>query len=191
MKKRIFVAIEISDEARLKAAAYIKNLRTQFSEVRASWDKPEKLHLTMKFLGEISEAQLGNLIDACEKTVAEISPFKLGIGGTGVFPSARQARVLWLGVKDERGKLRRLNDVLESEGEKQGFQKEKRSFKAHLTVARLKEKSNELAEAHLNGEFEPVEFEVSGIVVFQSELKPTGSIYSVISRHKFTGMKEI
>lgn len=184
MKKRIFVAIDISDEARLKASAYINFLRQQFPKVRVGWDKPEKLHLTMKFLGEIDGEQLENLQKAVKSATREVSPFKLQISETGVFPSSRNARILWLGVKGETGSLRKLNEVLERECERQGFAKEKRSFKAHLTIGRMKEKSSELAETHLREKFEPVEFEVSELVIYQSELRPTGSVYSVVSRQE-------
>ena len=187
MKKRIFTAVEISDEARRRAAEYSRTLREGFPRARAGWDKPEKMHLTMKFLGEIDGDQITRLIEAVQETAAKISPFKLQIAGTGVFPSPRQARVLWLGVKDEKGSLQKLNEVLEKECEKRGFAREKRSFKAHLTIARLKERAIDLAQAHLAERFEPVEFEVSELVVFESELRPTGSVYSVVSRHELKG----
>jgi 2'-5' RNA ligase len=185
MKKRIFVALDISEEAREKTSGYIKKLREQFPKVRAGWDKPEKLHLTMKFLGEIDDEQLAKLINAVEKTASGISPLKLQIAGTGVFPSPRPARVMWIDVKGEEEKLRLLSETLENECEKQGFEKEKRRFKAHLTIARLKERASEMVQAHLREDFTAIEFEVSEIVIYQSQLKPTGSIYSVISKHKF------
>lgn len=185
MKKRVFVAIDISEEARSKTSDYIRKLREKFPKVRVGWDKPENLHMTMKFLGETEDAELAKLIQAVEKTAQKFTTFNLQIAETGVFPTPRQARVLWLGVKDKEGNLRKLNDVLENECERQGFAKERRQFKAHLTVARLKEKSNELVEAHLQQKFESEEFKVSEIVIYQSQLHPTGSIYSVISKHKF------
>ena len=185
MKKRVFVAIDISDKARDKVSAYIKALRERFRSVRAGWEKPEKLHLTMKFLGAVDDLQLAKLTQALERTAREISPFKLQIAEPGVFPSSGKARILWLGIKDEPGNLGKLSRILETECESKGFAKEKRNFKAHLTLARLKEKSTELVETHLKESFEPVEFCVSEIVIYQSELRPTGSVYSVISKHEF------
>ena len=176
------MAVDISEEARRKVSAYINFLREKFPDVRAVWDKPKKLHLTLKFLGGIDDERLAELIEASEKTARKYSPFKLQIYGTGVFPSPRQARVLWLGVKGEKEKLQVLNGILEKECINFGFEREKRAFKAHLTIARLKESSNELVETHLKENFEPVEFEVSELVIYQSELRPTGSIYSVISK---------
>lgn len=189
MKKRIFAAIDLSEDARQKVAAYIERLRREFPNLRVVWEKPEKIHLTLKFIGEIGDEQLKKLTDAVEKSAFQISNFKLQISETGVFPSPRNARILWLGLKDERKSLQKLSEILENECVKQGFAKEKRDFKAHLTLARLKEKSSELVEMHLHKNFEPVEFEVSEMVVFQSELRPTGSVYKTVSKHKFKTME--
>ena len=185
--KRIFAAIDISDTARQKISTYIENLRGEFLHLRVGWEKAEKLHLTLKFFGEIDEKQLANLIEAAEKTADQIADFKLQIKDTGVFPAKRNARVLWLGIEEESGKLQKLNEILETECERFGFAKEKRNFKPHLTIARLREpnKSKELVGAHLRNEFESAEFRVSEIVIYESLLQKTGSIYSVVSTHKF------
>ena len=184
--KRIFTAIDISDEVRRKVSAYIENLRGEFWQIRVGWEKPEKLHLTLKFLGDIDNEQLKNLTEVVEKTARQISDFKLRISDTGVFPSPRNARILWLGLKDERGSLQSLNEILESECEAVGFAREKRNFKAHLTIARLREpqKSRELAQKHLQNEFEAVEFEAREVVIYESKLLLQGSVYSVVSKHK-------
>lgn len=186
VKKRIFIAVDISDEARRRVSVYIESLRREFPNLRVGWEKPEKLHLTLKFLGDADENQLKDLIEIANRTAAQISKFTLRISQTGVFPSPRNARILWLGVKDEKKSLLKISEILEAECEKPGFSKEKRNFKAHLTIARLREphKSKEIAQKHLQNEFEPVEFEVPEIVIYESRLQPSGSIYSIVSRHK-------
>jgi RNA 2',3'-cyclic 3'-phosphodiesterase len=186
MKRRIFIAVDISDEARRIASEYSEAMRREFSNLRIGWEKAEKLHLTLKFLGETNEDQLEKLIEIVGKTAAQISNFRLSVGETGVFPTPRNARILWLGVKDEKGSLAEISEILESECEKIGFPKEKRNFKAHLTIGRLREphKSKEIALKHLQNKFEPVEFIVSELVVYESKFQPQGSIYSIVSRHK-------
>ncbi len=186
MKKRIFVAINISDEARIKVANYIEDLRGEFSNLRVGWEKAEKLHLTVKFLGDINPNELQNLTEAVEKTARQFSDFNLQISRTGAFPSLRAARILWLGIDDEHGNLQKINDVLETECEQKGFVKESRKFKAHLTIGRLREpnKSKELINSHLNKTFVAVEFEVSEIVIYESRLQKSGSIYSIVTRQK-------
>lgn len=187
MKKRIFAAVGISDEARLKAADYIQNLRLAFPRARVGWEKPEKLHLTLKFVGEIDDERLAAFLRAVDSAARQISGFKLQVAGAGVFPSPRSARVLWLGLKDEAENLRALNEILERECETEGFPKEKRAFKPHLTIGRIKSKPDErLIRQHLKGNFEPPpEFGVSEVVVLQSELLPAGSKYSIVSRAAF------
>jgi 2'-5' RNA ligase len=180
MKKRIFVAIDISDEARIKVADYIKDLRGGFSNLRVGWEKAEKLHLTVKFLGDIDSNELQNLIEAVEITAQQISNFKLQISRTGVFPSKRNARILWLGVDGEHRSLQKINDILETECRQKGFVEENRKFKAHLTIGRLREpnKSKELIDTHLNKTFAAVKFEVSEIVIYESRLQKSGSIFT-------------
>lgn len=194
MKKRIFTAVDISGEAKRKVSAYIENLRKDFPTLRVGWEKQEKLHLTMKFLGDVEEHQLKDLETAISNTAKIFSDsmdspdFKIRISGTGVFPSKRNAKILWLGLRDEAKNLSKINRILETECEKIGFEKEKRDFKAHLTVARLREphKSKELIEKHLENEFEPVEFDVSEIVIYESKLLPTGSVYKKLESFKFS-----
>ena len=186
MKKRIFAAIDIPETERQKIADFIERMKSEFSNERVKWEKPEKLHLTLKFLGEIDDEQLEAFAEAIEEATRDMSPFKLRISGAGVFPSTRNARVLWLGLIDEQASLRRLNEILETRCERRGFAKEKRNFKAHLTIGRCKVKPNEiLIDSFLNSDFTPSpSFKVAEIVIYQSELKPAGSIYSVISKHK-------
>jgi 2'-5' RNA ligase len=181
--KRVFVAVDISEEARRQTTAYIESLKSDFSGLRVGWEKPEKLHLTMKFLGDTNENQLKELEDICCKIAAEIPKFDLQIAETGVFPSPRNARVMWVDVKDEKGNLAKINRALEIQCERIGFAAEKRNFKPHLTIARLKEprNSHELVKKHLEKDFEPIGMKVAEIVIYESRLHPTGSIYEKLT----------
>lgn len=185
MSKRIFVAVDISEEARQKIANYIADLRREFSDLRIGWDKPEKLHLTLKFLGEMSDSQLSKLEKIVDDISSDTGKFELKIQNTGVFPTPKKARVLWLDVINKDETLTELNTRLETECEKIGFPKETRKYVPHLTIARIKEphKAKSLAIKHLQTKFEPVAFEVSAITIYESRLQATGSIYSVVSKH--------
>jgi 2'-5' RNA ligase len=187
--KRIFIAVDISDEARRRAAAHIDELRIGVKNLRVGWERPEKLHLTVKFLGDATNEQLERLNGAVEQTASQARPFYLRTGKTGVFPSIRKARVLWLGLEDAGGELRYFHRILETECEKAGFARETRDFKPHLTIARLREpgKSAGLAATHLRAQIEPVEFEVPEIVIYESRLAPTGSVYRPVFKHKLAG----
>ena len=187
MKKRIFLAIDISDEARREVSGYVETLRGEFSHLRVGWEKPEKLHLTLKFLGDTNEKQLEELSKICEKIAAQFSKFNLQIAEAGVFPNARNPRILWLDVKDASESLSKISELLEIKCERIGYKREKRKFKAHLTIARLREphKSRELADKHLENEFEPVGFDASAIVIYESKLQPSGSVYSLQKSFEF------
>ncbi len=183
MKKRIFVAVDISEDARRQTSCYIESLRGEFENLRVGWEKPEKLHLTLKFLGDADERQLKELQKIVENIAARISPFRLRIAETGVFPSVKKARVLWIDVKDERGSLAKINENLEIECARIGFAAENRNFKPHLTIARLKDANaaKSLIEKHLADTVEPAEFEVAEIVIYESRLQPAGSIYQKLT----------
>ena len=183
---RVFVAVDISEEARLLIARRIEFLRARFSNLRVGWEKPEKLHLTLKFLGDMTEKQLQDLIVATEKSAHGVSPFELQISGVGAFPPRGNARVLWLGVKDATAGLKELNKRLEDECFAIGFEREKRDFKPHLTIARLKEpnKSRDLVKLHLETDFPAISFPVSELTIYKSELTRSGSIYSTLYNGK-------
>lgn len=184
--KRIFVAVDISADAKRKVSDHVEQLKSEFPKIRAGWEKPEKLHLTLKFPGDTDANQLKNLSEIVGEIAAQIPKFNLQLSETGVFPSQRKARILWIDVKDESESLARINEILETECAKIGFAKETRGFKPHLTIARLREpaKSQELIEKHLQKEFEPVGFEVGEILIYESRLQPAGSIYEKATSSK-------
>lgn len=182
--KRIFIAIDLSEEARSLAAEYIQDLRDAFPRLRVGWERPEKLHLTLKFLGDISDAQLEGVENAVAAAAHESPHFRLRLEATGVFPSARKARILWLGLTERDNTLREIFNRLEEELETIGFPKDPRKFSPHLTIARLREpaSSKRLVDLHLTSHFEPVEFEVRELVVYESVLSPKGSVYRTVSK---------
>ena len=185
--KRIFAAFDISSQAQTQLLDHIETLRSEFSDLRVSWEKAGKLHITMKFFGDLEERKVSLLSNVFEEISRRISPFNLQITKTGVFPSPHNARILWLGLQDKKGSLSEINNILESECEKVGFKKEKRSFKPHLTIARLRQpdKSKDLIEKHLQKNFEIASFEVGEIIIYESKIYSTGSVYSVVSKHEF------
>lgn len=185
--KRIFAAIDISIQARTQISDYIETLRSEFSDLYTGGGKFDKLHITMKFFGDVEEQKIPSLSKSFEKIAGQFASFNLKISKTGFFPSPRNARILWLGIEDKKENLKKLNSVLESECEKLGFKREKRDFKPHLTIARLREphKSSKLAEKHLTCKFESAEFTAGKIAIYESRLFASGSVYSVLSKHEF------
>ena len=183
-KKRIFVAIDLSEEARDRVSTYITGLRNEFSKLRVSWARPEKLHLTLKFIGDTDKNWLRKLERAVSAVAGSHTSIDLSISGTGVFPSARKPRVLWLGIKGNTETLRKVSQEIEAEYEKLGFAHDKREFSPHLTIARLREPriARELVEKHLAQQFKAVKFSASELVLYESSFLPTGSVYSIVSK---------
>ncbi|MDT5157640.1 MAG: 2,3-cyclic 3-phosphodiesterase [Acidobacteriota bacterium] len=182
---RIFCAIELPAEVKASVAAHAARVRESFSQARASWERPEKLHLTLKFLGDVKVARVESLTLAVERATLAFAPFGLTIAESGAFPTQGLPRVLWLGVADESGELARLQNSLEDECAAEGFTREGRDFKPHLTIARLRSPggARSLADAHRETHFEPQTFTVSELVLMRSELGPAGSRYTPLSRH--------
>jgi RNA 2',3'-cyclic 3'-phosphodiesterase len=182
---RIFCAVELPDEVRVRLEDHIRRLRQAVPDVGASWSRVENIHLTLKFFGNVSVDRVPTISAAASRAVKEFSSFEIGVGTTGVFPKPSRPQVLWIGVSDPSGKLLALQQRLEEECAVEGFIKEDRAFRPHLTIARLRkpEGARRLADAHLQMEFRPAEITLNELIVFRSELSSKGSRYTAISRH--------
>ncbi len=186
---RLFFAVELPGGVREAAAAHAARLR-RYTGVRANWPRPESLHLTLKFLGEVEASRLDSLSRAAAAAAGTLAPFTLTVEGAGVFPPRGAPRVPWLGVRDDSGELSRLQLRLENECAAAGFPREPKPYKPHLTLARLRapqrgEAAAALSEAHSGSTFGPYTFQVPGFVLMRSELGPGGSRYTPLSRHAF------
>jgi RNA 2',3'-cyclic 3'-phosphodiesterase len=185
---RLFFAVELPDELREAAAAHAARLRREFPAASASWPRPESLHLTLKFLGEVEAVRLDALHYAASAAAAWLAPFELTVEGAGTFPPRGAARVLWLGVRDDSAQLSRLQYRLEKECAQMGFPRESKPFRPHLTLARPRvprhaEAVAALSEEHRRTPFGPHTFQVTGFVLMRSELGPGGSRYSRFQYH--------
>ncbi len=185
---RIFYAVELPAEVRRRAAEHIARVGRAAPNLPASvakWERAEKLHITLKFLGEIEPDQVEDVGRAAARAAHGASPFEITIEGTGAFPPRALPRVLWLGITYASGGLAQLQQRLEDECAEQGFAREARAFHPHLTLARLRvpQGARTLAQLHAASGFEAIPFTITELVVMQSELTPTGSRYTVSSRH--------
>jgi 2'-5' RNA ligase len=182
---RVFFAVELPDETRQRVARYVEDLRGRAPQVRASWERAEKLHLTLKFIGEVEAERVEGLKLAAGRAGSGVAPFDISIAGTGAFPPRGAPRVLWLGVLDEGGRLAELQRRLETECAAEGFPREQRAFRPHLTLARLRapQGAAQLSTLHTRSDFGPETFTVGELVLVRSELAPGGSRHTPLSRH--------
>jgi 2'-5' RNA ligase len=156
------------------------------------WARPEGIHLTLKFFGGVSEADVVNISAVVERLAGQSLPLALAIGGVGVFPDLRRPRVLWLGMHGEVERLIAFQQDLERSLQKVGFPREERPFRPHLTLGRIKAPARGglvgLAEVLEKGESYTVgEFSASGLGLFKSDLTPQGAIYTRLAWYPFAG----
>jgi 2'-5' RNA ligase len=183
--KRIFIGLELSEAARAACASHVELLRTKFPDVRVGWEQAEKLHTTLKFLGNTDGGVLSELMPRIEEVSQRHGPFMLKLSRTGVFPRASRPRIVWIGASDQRDAIQPIYAELEAACESFDYPKDEKAFRPHITIGRVRDpyEAAALADAHLKTKIEPVEFEVREIVIFESKLQPTGSVYSIVSRH--------
>ena len=182
---RLFYAFELPESLRAQIQQHIQKLRNAVPDATASWSRPENIHLTLKFFGNVDQSKMPAISAAAKRVVQEFSSIEIAVGQTGVFPRPSRAQVLWIGVEDSRGQLLELQQRLEDEVALEGFPKEDRAFHPHLTIARIRkpEGAKHLAQAHLGMQFTSVPITLRDLILFRSELSSKGSKYTPVSRH--------
>jgi len=194
---RLFVAVEIPPEILDRLRLLIEDLREEVPGVR--WARPEGIHLTLKFLGEVTEQEVGPLrLELAKAVPGSTSPFPVDVAGTGVFPEKGRPRVVWAGLRQDGEALpgERADSLVELRAAVEGavraagltrVKEETRPFKPHLTLARLGEgrPPAALAEAIASRREMPVgRFVVSSVWLFQSHLKPGGAVYRKMEEYR-------
>ena len=177
---RVFLAIELDAETRSALETFQRDLQKWLPPI--NWVRPQSWHLTVKFLGEIDEKQVEPIQRAVEKAASHCASFSLQIEGFGGFPHLRRPRVLWAGVSGQVDELQLLALHVDEALSPLGFPSESKSFRPHLTLARIKDSAREVGVALTkSGVLENIHFFgdllVERLCFFKSELKPTGAIY--------------
>jgi 2'-5' RNA ligase len=175
---RTFICIELPDDLTKKIGDIQAQLKHHSAGI--SWVRPQNIHLTLKFLGDVEEPRLSDIATAMEEMAAQHSPFTLFPEGQGVFPHTKGPRVFWLGIREDTGTLAQLQQAVEDRLEAIGFAKEKRAFTPHLTIGRVRpyRKPKELTTAFMALAFSADPFEVDHLTIMRSDLKPTGAVYT-------------
>lgn len=183
---RAFVAIEIPEIAHTFLSRISADLKKTRADVK--WVRPEGIHLTLKFLGQIPGSLVPVLDEKLSQMFAEFRPFEIHVKGLGAFPSLGKPRVVWAGVKDDSQTLvtmaQRLDDVIAP----LGFEREKRPFNPHLTLGRVKSnagKAEMVDSIRQKMDASGPRFISDHAVLFQSILKPSGAEYRSLCRFDF------
>jgi RNA 2',3'-cyclic 3'-phosphodiesterase len=182
---RVFCAVELPHEVHARLEAYIIQLREKMPDVALSWSRVQNIHLTLKFFGNVEIDRVPAISAAVSRAAQVFSSFHINVENTGVFPGPGRPQVFWIGVTDQSGKLVALQNRLDEECAGEGFPKEDRAYRPHLTIARVRKsrRMKWLGDPHLRMQFAPAEVEVKELVVFRSELSSKGSHYTPISHH--------
>ena len=191
---RAFLAVELSQNLRAELAALQQELMQSIEpemqrDMRISWVPPAKMHLTIKFLGDMDEQLLDPLLGVVERAIGSQPSVNVPLERLGAFPSPQSPRVLWVGPSEhwERGtEAKRMVEVrgaIEEAGESLGFLREAKPFSPHLTLARIKMGERRIGAALaksgvLDRPLSLGSLAVESVVLMKSELKPAGSVYT-------------
>ena len=179
---RAFVGIDIDETVRQNLLAAQRKLAGTGAQLKLA--EPENIHVTMKFLGDISEDQVRAITEALRAAVEGVKPFEISVRGIGAFPNLSYIRVIWAGVSDGREQIISIQKRIDQNLAKLGFKPE-RDFVPHLTLARAKsaagkEKLVSFLKTMTNAEFGSSR--ADAIELKQSTLTPKGPIYSTLAR---------
>jgi 2'-5' RNA ligase len=182
---RAFIAIELSQSIRLKLEETSRNLQSQLKDVPIRWVPVDNIHLTLKFLGDVSTSNLGLLQSMLDTCLDSVKPFELSVGQVGAFPNARRARVLWVGVSAPP-ELKVTQRGIESQMESLGYTREERPFSPHLTLGRVGKNARPNHLQAIAGALENSRtgalgtMQVQAVHLFKSDLLPGGAVYTRI-----------
>jgi 2'-5' RNA ligase len=180
-KIRTFICFNLPHSVKENLAQLQAELKKLGRGVR--WSRPEGMHLTLKFLGDVDESKIPAISDAVEIASKESPACQIQIAGTGAFPNLNRPRVYWVGVHETSGALEDLQARIENELARLGFPKEKRKFSPHLTLGRVKFQDGIGAtSAALEMKVLPsMTFLATEIIVMKSQLSPHGSRYTPLA----------
>ncbi|MCK9430280.1 MAG: RNA 2',3'-cyclic phosphodiesterase [Candidatus Omnitrophica bacterium] len=180
---RAFIAIELP--AKIKDALIGIQHKLNTEKIRISWVKPQNLHLTLKFLGDISPEQLEKIKTTAKKIADNSGGFKVKLRKLGVFPNLRAGQIIWVGTDEAPSSLKQLAQQLETGLAESGIPKELRPFCAHITIGRIKNRpaASDLQKAldrvKINTS-DPGEFNCEKVILFESTLGPGGPVYTAL-----------
>ena len=185
---RTFIAVPVPPDV-VRAAA---EARARCGHIRDAvrWVPPERIHITLKFLGDTETDRVAAASALLKRAAAATAPFRLVAGGLGVFPTVKRPRVLWMGITGDTAPLITFARQLDAELTSLGFAAERRPFKAHLTLGRFTAKSDprrlvDTLLAAAGGA--AAAFSAERVVLYQSELTPSGAVYTPLAAVSLTG----
>ena len=186
---RTFIAMELPDSIK----SLLEQVQQELKKLRlaARWVRPQNIHLTLKFLGNINPGDIEKIGGAMADAAGDSAPITLTVGGIGFFPGIKRPRVIWVGLGGQTDALRNFQRKLASRLASIGLPSDKKSFKAHLTLGRIRQAVNPNILSQIIRDYSDLgnlKFSVDRIILFQSDLKPSGAVYSHLKQVELFGM---
>jgi len=183
---RAFIAIETPESAKLTIKSVQDKLK-YIDDAKVTWVKPQGVHLTLKFLGDIRKSQIPEISDCLRRCAKAVSPFELTSTTCGAFPGFRNPRVLWIGLDGGQPLIQLQLDIRKS-FEQLGFDPDNKEYHPHLTVGRVKyiQTDSHLPKEFMEMTFPQIVWQAHDVMLMSSILKPRGAEYEVIERYDFT-----
>jgi 2'-5' RNA ligase len=180
---RAFIAVEISPEIHKAIESKTASLRTSLDSGLVRWVPTRNVHLTLKFLGDVSATNVEMLSQMLSVEVSQHQGFTLKFEGLGAFPNPRRPRVIWIGIQAP-AELEALQRGIEAATATLGYPAENRPFSPHLTIGRVKKKIGSVGMQKIRTSLEETQVgslgttRVEAVHLFKSDLKPTGAVYT-------------
>lgn len=180
---RTFIALEMPVAVKRQVGSVARYL-SHLDQMR--WVRPEGVHLTLKFLGDVEENRVADIVLAAQRVASEFQPLALSTAGLDGFPRLESARVLWLGVEGDLEQLRILQGRIVQNLEDLGFERDRRPFFAHVTVGRARRNPVRVISENTE-KWRAVNFSVDRVSVMKSTLRPEGAVYTPLGYGMFKG----
>jgi 2'-5' RNA ligase len=182
---RAFIAIDLTEDIILRIRETSSGLQERMGELPVRWIPAENVHLTLKFLGDVSATNVERLAEIIRRVSLAHECFDISVGSLGVYPNLRRPRVIWLGVEAPQS-LYAIQRGVDQETSRLGYETKEQDFSPHLTIGRVSRGADyrELKAIGDSLEAETVGFlgaaRVERVNLYRSDLKPTGAEYSVM-----------
>lgn len=186
---RAFIAVELPQEVKKELAELETQLKKNSPSV-VRWVDPNNIHITLKFLGEIPQESIDELMLAMEEGAKWVKAFNLEVSGVGAFPNMDRAQVVWVGVRGDLAQISQLQKKIEANTEQLGFPRESRGFTPHLTVGRVRSEASFNERQRLGKLLVETRFTaknkimVNAVNLMRSQLTSNGAIYTCLGSVK-------
>lgn len=181
MSKRLFIGLEIPEETKKEL---IRRRDVIAGDTDFNWESSDKLHITLKFLGEVSEEKIPSIEECIKRSILEKRISEINFSNFGFFFRNNRPVILWAGFQDNHS-LTKFASSLNVKLSKIGFERDERKFKPHLTLLRIKSKFYQnLVNDFKKGDLNELSFVPTEVILYESELKESGSVYTALKSFK-------